>query len=159
MKLNTNNGAHLTEDSKNVVETIFTSLEALLKSSGSEFDRITISFSKDKPAEEELPVAIDHILATLSIVSDIPIDKILEKRKFQTNTEVRYLLFEAVHKCLNTKDGKIGSYFGFDRSTVLSARRKLNDILRGADTDSKSLQNLRKKFIAELENKYGYWYQ
>jgi chromosomal replication initiation ATPase DnaA len=159
MKLNTNNGAHLSEDSKNVVEVIFTALEALLKSTGSEFDRITISFSKDNLAEEELPVAIDHILATLSIVSDIPIDKILEKRKFQTNTEVRYLLFEAVNKCLKIKDGKIGDYFGYERTTVLYARRKLNDILRSADTDSKSLQNLRKKFIAELENKYGYWYQ
>jgi chromosomal replication initiation ATPase DnaA len=159
MKLNTNNGAHLTEDSKNVVETIFTALEALLKSSGSEFDRITISFSKDKPAEEELPVAIDHILATLSIVSDIPVATILEKRRLRTNTEVRYLLFEAVSKCLSINDGKIGKYFGFERTTVLYAKRTLNDILRSADPDSKSLQNLRKKFIAELENKYGYWYQ
>jgi hypothetical protein len=159
MKLNINNGAHLTEDSKNVVETIFTALEALLKSSGSEFDRITISFSKDKPAEEELPVAIDHILATLSIVSDIPIAKIIEKRRFRANIEVRYLLFEAVNKCLSIKEGKIGDYFGFNRSTVLSAKRTLNDILRSADPDSKSLQNLRKKFIEELENKYGYRYQ
>ena len=159
MKLNTNNGAHLSEDSKNVVETIFTALEALLKSTGSEFDRITISFSKDKPSEQELPVAIDHILATLSIVSDIPVATILEKRRLRTNTEVRYLLFEAVSKCLNIKDGKIGKYFGFERTTVLYAKRTLNDILRSVDPDSKSLQNLRKKFIAELENKYGYWYQ
>jgi hypothetical protein len=159
MKLNITNGARLSEDSKTVVEVIFTSLEALLKSSGSEFDRITISFSKDKPAEQELPVALDHITATLSIVRDIPIAKILEKRKFQDNVELRYLLFEAASKCLNMKDGDIGTYFGFNRTTVLSARRRLNDILRSADTDSKSLQNLRKKFIAELENKYGYWYQ
>jgi hypothetical protein len=159
MKLNITNGAHLSEDSKNVVEVIFTALEALLKSTGSEFDRITISFSKDNPAEEELPVAIDHILATLSIVSDIPVAKILEKRKFQRNTEVRYLLFEAVHKCLYVKDVKIGDYFGFHRSTVLASKSALISILRGADPDSKSLQNLRKKFIAELENKYGYWYQ
>jgi chromosomal replication initiation ATPase DnaA len=159
MKLNINNGAHLTEDSKNVVETIFTALEALLKSSGSEFDRITISFSKDKPAEEELPVAIDHILATLSIVSDIPVATILEKRRLRTNTEVRYLLFEAVRECLNVKDSKIGDYFGFHRSTVIASKIALINILRGADPDSKSLQNLRKKFIEELENKYGYWYQ
>jgi len=159
MKLNITNGAHLSEDSIPVVETIFTSLEVLLKSSGSEFDMIVLTFSNSRVDTAEESKAIEQILDTVSIISGYSKEVIFSKSRKKPLPFLRYLSYEGVHKGLGMGVTATGKYFGKDHRTIIGAMDSIEELKVMVDEESKRMLGWRTALRKELHKQFGYWYE